>query len=388
MKKLVIVGGGVSGLTAAYTAGKKNMDAVLLEKSSLPGGRLEYCLSFTSSRFQPQLYKLIEELDLKELTTSFPPSLLGMYVKGNVVPYSELPNMIKKMPKDQQKVINKIMGEAMKSNFNIDNPSENLKKLRNIPFDEYIKDCSPQTIKMFIEPMMTFTFLEEIDMSKFSAEYGLFNIRFGLEMGEDDVFTFDEGVRIIADILQKKAQEKGVTIRTDSKVTKIKKENNHFKIHYDKIDGEKVIEAENVIVSTPLRVTKKIFPEINIPEGASYNKTKCYLLEGEPKEDKQAILGMPGNKANLRFLFSGPYGTHYVYPMKNDKPVDFDAFYKNYEITTEEIIENPFVVIKAGTDLSKIKTNIENAYICGDYYYYPLIETSISTAQKAVEMIN
>jgi protoporphyrinogen oxidase len=387
MKKLAIIGGGVSGLTAAYEAGKKNIDTVLFEKSSLPGGRLEYCVSVTSPEFQPKTYELIKELGLEGLSVPFSPDLLGMFAQGKIMPYSELPKMIKSMPEDQQKIVNKIIGESLQSNFDPENPSENLKKLRDVSFAEYLKNCSPQTMKMFMEPMMIFTFLKKINMNDFSAEYGLFNIRFGMEMAKENVFTFEEGVRILADVLQKKSLNSGIKINLSSEVTKIEKTEKGFKIHYKRLSEEREEEAEKVLISTPSPSIEKFFPEIKIGKGISYSRTKCFLVEGKLKGDKTVVMGVPGNQANLRFLFAGPYNTHYIYPSDNEKLVDMDTFYEEYNIVREEIIENPFVILAPGARLSGIKSNIEGAYLCGDYYYYPLIETSISTAKKAVEEI-
>lgn len=388
MKKLAIIGGGVSGLTAAYEAGKKNINTVLFEESSLPGGRLEYSVSVTSPEFQPKVYELIKELELEELTVPFSPDLLGMFVQGKIMPYSELPNMIKSLPEEQQEVVNKIIGEALQSNFNIGNPSENLKKLRNISFAEYLKDCSPQTMKMLMEPMMIFTFLKEIDMNNFSAEYGLFNIRFGMEMAKENVSTFEEGIRILADILQKKALDKGVEFNLSSKVSKIEKNGESFKIYYKRLNEERELEAEKVLISTPPSAIKEFFPQIEIGKGISYSKTKCFLAEGELKGKETVIMGVPGNEANLRFLFVGPHGIHYIYPLDNENPVKTENFYKECNIIREQMIESPFAILAPGTKLTETKTNIEGAYLCGDYYYYPLIETSIATAQKAIKEIS
>lgn len=387
MKKLAIVGGGICGLHAAYQASKNNVDSVLFEESSLAGGRLEYCVSATSPRFQPQLYNLIKELGLEVLSVPLSPKLLGIFAGDKVMPYSMFPEMIKSMPPDQQQVINGIIGEAMQSNFSVENPSENLIKLRTQSFGEYLKNCSGQVVKMFMEPMMVFTFLEKINMADFSADYGLFNIRFGMEMGGEQTYTFEEGVRILADILQKKAIDKGVDFMLSSRVTKVEKASNSFKIHYQKLNEEKDLEAENVLFAIPLPLIKNIMPEVDLGTGVSYGKTKCYFTEGELRGEEKIIMGMPGNKANLRFLFAGPYNFHYVYPFENDKPVAMDLFYKNCKITGEEIIENTFPIIAPNTKPLEVKTNIEGVFAGGDHYFYPLIETSLVTAQKAIEMV-
>ncbi len=387
MKKLAIIGAGISGLTAAYEAGKEDIDTVLFEEGFLAGGRLEYCVSATTPEFQPLVYELIEELGLEGLTVPLPPALLGMYVKGEIMPYSHLPKMIESMPEDQQKVVNEMIGEALQSNFSVKDPSENLKELRKISFAEYLEEFSPKTLKMLVEPMMVFTFLENVGLEDLSAEYGLFQMRFGLEMGKENVSTFEEGIRILADVLEERAQEEGVDIQLESRVTRIEETDNGFKVSYRKSGKKEEMEVEQVVLSTPFSSIKMIFPEIELGEGLSYSETKCFIAQGELKGDEKIIMGVPGNKTNLRFLFAGPYGTHYIYPFKNDEPVDMDVFYKDYRITDEKMIENPMPIMAPDTELPRVETNIDGAYLCGDYYYYPLIETSIATAREAIEKV-
>ena len=73
--KVVIVGGGISGLAAAYTLHKKGVDAVVLEEKSVPGGRIVgdkqegFVLDHGALFFMKcydATYKLIDELGLQE----------------------------------------------------------------------------------------------------------------------------------------------------------------------------------------------------------------------------------------------------------------------------------------------------------------------------------
>ena len=73
--KVVIVGGGISGLAAAYTLHKKGVEAVVLEEKSVPGGRivggkqegfvLDYGALFFMKCYDAT-YKIIDELGLQE----------------------------------------------------------------------------------------------------------------------------------------------------------------------------------------------------------------------------------------------------------------------------------------------------------------------------------
>lgn len=387
MQKLAIIGGGITGLCAAFEAGKRKIDTILLEKNFNVGGRLDYAVSFTTQRFQPRVYRLLEELEIKEILVPVSPTEMGMYVQGRIMGFDQFPEMIKMLPPDQQNIVNAIIGEAMQSNFDPENPSPNLIELREKSFGQYLREkgCSIQTIKMIMEPMLTFTFAEEINLDQISADYGLFNIRFGMEMGAPDVFTFEEGIRMLADILSAKAKEIGVKIETEAKVTRIEKLNGKFKIHFEKLGEKKEIEAEKVILAVPICEAKEILPELKFPEGVSYLPTKCLLLKGKLKGKRKYILGIPGNEENIRFIFEGPYGIFYAYPYFMEKPMNLDFFFETYSVKSEITISCSLSIISPRAEIPLVKTNIENLFFAGDYYYYPYIEGCIFTAQKAIE---
>lgn len=71
---VAVVGGGISGLSAAYTLKKADINAVVLEKENFPGGRMSsetvqgYLIdkgAYTLPDFYPRLMRMLDELNLK-----------------------------------------------------------------------------------------------------------------------------------------------------------------------------------------------------------------------------------------------------------------------------------------------------------------------------------
>lgn len=387
-KKLIIIGGGISGLIAAYEAGKKGIEAALLEQSLNVGGRLEYAVCLSSSRFQPSLYELLGELEIEPILVPLSSDFFGMYIKGKVLPLSEFSNLLELFPREQQEKINNLFAEAMQSHFDVQNPSDNLLCLRHISFAEYLKEkgFSFQTIKMLIEPLLTFTFLETIDLKKISAEYGLFHIRFGLEIGQKDIFTLEE-IKIVADVLREKINRAGIEVFTDTKVQRIEREKEGFRIFTQQWKEEKEFKGEKILLALPPPCAKKILPDLQIPEGLSFASTKVFLVKGKLKFPQKYILGVPENESNLRFLFEGPYNLFYLYPYFQRLPIEFSKFFENFSIQEETELPCAFPIIAPGTSLKIGKTNIDNIFLTGDYYYYPMLETCIVGAKKVIAEI-
>ncbi|MBN1613002.1 MAG: FAD-dependent oxidoreductase [Deltaproteobacteria bacterium] len=96
--KVIVVGGGISGLAAAYTLQKKGVDAVVLEEKGVPGGRtvggsqegfvLDHGALFFMKCYNAT-YKLIDEMGL---TGDLVPIsyINALWVEGSLVPSNPL----------------------------------------------------------------------------------------------------------------------------------------------------------------------------------------------------------------------------------------------------------------------------------------------------------
>ena len=385
--KVGIIGAGIAGLTAAYRLSKKGINSILFEKESNTGGKVEYAVSITTPSFQPRVYKLIEELGLKEAEISFLPTMMGMLLGGEILNVEDLNKMVESLPQEEKGYFQKVMGEVMGSSFDIFEPSPRLLELRNISFEEYLKDCPLKLRKMFFEPMMGFTFMDELDITKFSAEYGLFQLRFGMEIMGGRAHTFEENVKIVTNVLEKKIIDSGSEVKLSSEVKKIEKVEKGFKIHYEKFGEISSQQVDRVVITTPLFVSKRIFPLLKLEKGVFYEKTKCSFVRGILRTDKTVIMGMPQNEANIRMFFVAFSYEHQVYPMDKRKPIKFDILYDDYKVFREKELEAAFPILVPKGKAPDLKTNVEGVFLCGDFYYYPTLDTAVRTAERVADLI-
>ena len=73
MKRIIIIGGGVSGLTAAINIKNDNNEVIILEKNEIVGKKILVTgngrCNFLNDDFDVQYYHSIEETDLSSLIT-------------------------------------------------------------------------------------------------------------------------------------------------------------------------------------------------------------------------------------------------------------------------------------------------------------------------------
>jgi len=387
MKKVGIIGGGIAGLTCAYRLAQKGINCVLFDESAYTGGKIEYCVSVTSPSFQPRLDNLVGELGLGEAKNPFPPTLLALLYKTEMIKFEELPKMMESFSDEEKSFYQKITGEAMKYSFDVADPSPELAELRKISFDQYLKDCPPKLKAMVIDPLLNFAF--EPDFTKLSADYGLFHVRFAMEMGSGKAYTFEENLKIVANVLEKKIMDSGSEVSLSSKVERVEKEEGGFKIYFRKRGEEKTEKVEKVVFATPLFETERIFPELKLPRGVEYRKSEVNLVRGKPKTERKVIMGIPAeNEANIRLLFQAYPSEHQIYPVDLKKEIDPSALYEDWEIIEKRKLEAAYPILVPKGEVPSLKNEIEGVYLCGDFYYYPSLETAIASAEMVAGMIS
>ncbi len=384
MKDFVVIGGGISGLVAAYRTTKAGFNTVLFEEGGTLGGRLKNCINLTNPKFNPKLYKLIKEFDIEGADSSFTPDLMGI-VHGKDVFGCDIPGMLANLPPKEGEYMQKIMGEAMQSTFDPFNPSENLLRLREISFEDYLKDCPPALIEKMIKPMLVFTFLEDIDISKLSAEYCLFRIRFESEVINEKARTLEEG-SVLSSLIEREASSSGMEACCFTEVEKVEKTECGFRVYYNHLGSRGEVDTKKVISSIPLNTAERVIPGLDIGKGVFYSSTKCIFLSGETKNDYRIYIGFPNNEANLRVLYLGEYEQHFLYPFYGEQPVDFSMIYNDYRVEREEWVREAFPSFSPGAKVPGVKTSIDGLYLCGDFFYYPSVETSIHAGEEAARI--
>lgn len=382
MKKVGVIGAGIAGLTCAYRLSKANIKTIIFEKESIIGGRAPFCGAVASKKFQKRLVDLIEELNLEALKIPLLPFEIG-FLADNLIGLEAMPEMMKSFSLKEGDYIAKLNQFVNSVRFDAQSPDPMLVGLREISMEDYFQGVYPKIKAMLIEPMLVFAF--ENDFSKLSADYGLSHLRFGNELGSGEAFSFEENtVATITNVLEAKVREQNSEIFLSTEVNKVEKKKNSFLITFKEKEQE---EVDQVVFALPLFITKKIFPEINLESNVECRNSKCVFIEGKPKYDRKFVIGMPGNPYNIRAWFNVVSYQQYLYPIDEKKAIDYSALYESYKIIGEKELAPATPVVPPKAHIPELKTYIEGAYLCGDFYYYPWLETAVTTAEIVAEMI-
>ena len=378
MSKVAIIGGGISGLLAAYELKKKNFEVHLFEKRGYSGGRFEHAVKGMTEDLHPEFLSLIRELRIED--SLIPMGDIGLLTEDGVINRSVNPEKLTQ--KDREKYA-EMKEFAFSFDFDPFNSDDDVSNLRNISFADYLGDVSDYFIKEIIDPLLDFTFMNPIDTTKVSAEYGLFKLRLVAEFGKDGSLTFskDEGIKVVTNVLESKARREGVEFHFSTEVTNVENKS----VTYEKVGDENAEDFDVVIFAIPLSEVTKI-SSLEVDKGIFYESTKYYSLRGDKKTNKEIVVSRD-KTANSRIYFDVYHNEQQVFPVDPSKEVDFNRFYYDYELLEETNEKNPFPVLKPGAEAPDLKQS-EGIYLCGDFYYYPYIETAVRTAKKVVDMIS
>ncbi|MFH1522911.1 MAG: FAD-dependent oxidoreductase [Patescibacteria group bacterium] len=398
--KVGIIGGGLAGLTCSYRLSKKKIDSIIFEKEIFAGGNVLYNIgNITGVGLYKDTHQLIKELDLDVLLTQVPLTSFGIISGKKLVGGEAGLKMLTGLSKKEASYFKKITSFISSVNyfrklnnyvngleFDVLKLSPEVKKLSNISFAEYIKGCPDMFMTSFVSPIMNFTF--ESDYTKVAADFALYTIRHGLETFSGKGYIFEENIIPLVNILEDKIKSYGNEVLTSSPVEKVKKTKKGFTVYYIK-DGKQKSEIVDVVVfATPLPVTKSLLPELKIVNELNYKEIKCIMVKGELKYDRKIIAGIrETDVSNIGLLSTTLPYEHILIPFNPKKEVDFKRIYKKHHVIGEKIIKYGWPVRPPKAKVPDLKTNVDGAYICGNYYYFPLIETSIVTAQEVAKMI-
>ncbi len=381
--KIAIVGGGVSGLLAAYELNKKGFDCTLLEESGYTGGRFEHAVKGMHADFHPEFYNIIDELGLSSSLVNL--KKIGFLTDEGVQEFPGFSKLIENLSAKDKETYRKLKKDASDNYFHPFNPSEDLLKFRKISSEEYLENPSDEFLKSVIYPILSFTFMNPIDLSRISAEYLLFKTRLFSELSRENSQTFskDEGIKVVTNVLERKIRKAGVNINLSTRVTGLDSKKRKT-LHYESA-GKKDSENFDVVVfATPLPIVEKMLSK-KIGEAVSYEKTEYFSLDGDFKSDKDIILS-DDKDSNIKVFFSVYHKEQQIFPERIGEEINFDLIYKDYTLFEKTEEKYPFPIIDKNAIIPNQKIE-EGIYLCGDYYHYPYIETAVVTAKRVSDTI-
>jgi len=272
--KVAIVGGGISGLTAAYTLKKAGIEATVFEKASFVGGRMssdavDDCIidrgAYTVPSFYAELHKFLDEIGKKqELVIT--PSTSSSFWKGKEYDFklgSPLGLMKYKLLSlkdkvDLMKIIISI--QTQKKALNLSSPTEKSFELEKQTASDYLlQQGKKDLLELFAYPLLSELLLGNPEFNS--------KLAFLSTLSCPAVFTIDEfedGMRTLPEYLAKT-----LDVRLNAPVSRIKKTSgNGYEIQVGG-ENEEVLHCDAVILAAPLPALVDILADTSMELKAS-----------------------------------------------------------------------------------------------------------------------
>lgn len=388
--KVGIIGAGIAGLTCAWRLSQAGITTVLFEKEPTVGGRAVYSGAVSPGLFDKRLNRLIEEFGLQELAIPLKAKKeVGFLTEeGKLLNLEEFQDqMKKKFAFFEGLKLWQTFHSINSLNLDVANPDPKIYELRKISFEDFIKKHSPKIGQALRDTVCFFGETKNFNSKKMSAEYGLTIVRLASEFQSGRAFTFEENNALaLANVLAQKLRQKENQILTATQVTRVEKEKDEFKVCYKRKGKTEETKVDRVVISTTLDVIPKIFPQLDLKTDVYYYPAKTIFVKGEFNYPEIKVLkGNPGNPANLAIMYN-TVPTYQTIHCTIDKKINLDPLYKTKEIFEEKTIK-ALPVIGPRAKVPELKTKIEGAYLAGDFYYHPFLETAVTTAEMVAGMI-
>ena len=320
-KKVIIIGGGIAGLTAAYQLANKGYKVTLLESSSQLGGLgtyFKYGDKWIDKFYHCQmpsdnpLLKLIEDIGLKD-KMYWKPTRMGFIVDGKRYAFNSPMDLLKFKPIS---FINRLRFGIVSIAIRYLGKG---KDLDNLPIEKWFKKLYGKTIWDKI--------LKQLFLSKFGDHAG--NLpslyiwqRLGREKNKALRGYIDGGVKTIIDALETKIKELGGEIKTNTKVDRIEKTDNGINII---TNNNSNMQSKWVISTIPIPTFVKAIKGTNLENSFS-----------DPQLTYQGVV-------NALFILKKPLDNYYWIPVVNSN-TEFDGIVEMTELIKKEQYGNNYAV--------------------------------------------
>lgn len=385
MKKIGIIGGGLSGLTCGYRLAQKGAKVIVFEKEPGAGGRIQYAAAIGSEKFQTNLMELVKDLDLEEMKIVLKQKEIGFF-GDDFLALEDFPQVLQKtLGPEKLKTFTEFSQFVNSLNFDPISPSKELLDLRSVSLAEYGEKFPEEVKSMALVAARILS--GEDDLSKIGADYGLHLIRMGNEVMSGEAICFEEvNLMSLTNVLSKKIEEKEGEVLCGRQVKRVIKKNGGFEILHERLGEEGTEMVDMVVFALPLVYIPEIFPELKLKTNIQYPKNKIVIAEGELKyPSRKLLMGLPDNPYNLRLFLNFIPTEQYFLPWNKDKEINLDFLYEDYEVTLEKEIF-PLPWLPPNAQVPELKTETEGVFLVGDFYYYPY-DTAGHTGKVVAELI-
>ncbi|RMF93119.1 MAG: NAD(P)/FAD-dependent oxidoreductase [Candidatus Schekmanbacteria bacterium] len=395
--KVVIIGGGVAGLSAAYELSKKGADVILLEKAPVLGG-LASSFPLESSYIERYyhficlndfaLFSLLKELGIdKRLNWVY--TKMGLFYKGKIYPFSR--------PWDLMRFPYLTFGEKLKFGFGLmDIKRKGVDDWKDIEMrkaDEWLKEQFGENIYYILhEPLIRHKFGSYAQ--KISAAWMWARIhRIGKSRSKilqrEILGYIDGGTKTLVDELEKRITSNGGKIRLKERAEKIIHKNGRVcAVQFEK--GE--IECDAIISTISAPELAEIIPDGDGPYWDKIRKIEsigvvCALLITKESLSENFWLNINDPKINLAGVieYSNLNPCHFLNGSKVlYMPQYIHSEHPIFKNTKEEII-NTYSKYLSRINSRFSEDSIEKAFVFKDKYAQPICETGFSALTPGIK---
>lgn len=391
--RIGIIGGGLSGLTAAYFLKKEGIEAMVYEKSSEVGGKLARVMVdgvsidtgalLYSKELNPNFDILINELgiecerrylntfalQIEDKITALNPLALA---KSRLFSFGEFLKWRK-----VKKFINSL-------SFDLDKVDERIDKLHQISLEKYLRDVGfrQELIDSFFRAFCSFAYVD--GAKDLAADFGLFLLAFPLKT----IMTPVKGMSEFALELKRRLKD---SVRLNTRVINISQNPDRtFTIRTEKEGKISEETFDYCILATGRRNFKNLFPEVDFE--IEVTKARGVILESDcPTYKKYNVLiiskyknehGVQGGK--IKHL---PDGRSFYGMMLYRPDADLEKVFGEHKVHHRFGWSPAMAWMSPECKIPGVETNVPNCFVIGDFARYPGVEPCIFTAQKVAHII-
>ena len=390
-----IIGGGIAGLSCGYELMKRGVKVTILEKEERVGGRhrsevydghiVDVGAVFFSPAFEPNFFGYFRELDIEDELNVPPISSknFGLYYSGKVIPLTKPSITLSGLyPFSDLRKLGKF--ESYMKNIYFSYHRFGSEQLRNheMSIADFFRarGFSDKFKDRFVQP---FTAMYYVSPEEISAACAL------RLMAHSSAVNIKpkSGISIVTKTLH---QRLGDGVVTGAEATKVTQGGGGFTITYKTDEQFKDLRVDVLVLAMPTFISNKLVPQLNIKMDYSVACTEA--VRGRLRSKFRKFLGIliprADNPSNVFSIMMDKEDTEVSVVHIYQKPYDLSPYYEEgYEVIKEFYWVPTLPTPRPGSVFPNLETEIENLYICGDFYRYPCCEAATVSGKRVADMI-
>ena len=393
--KIAIVGGGISGLACAYFLKKHGLESVVYERRAEVGGRcstlqidgvyISRAALMFSKKLNPCFTSLIHELGIpyREIEKS----KFVVQIGDKLIPLNRQGLLESGLFNSEEVNLWVKLQQLVQSlNFDYTEPDERLLKWHQISLQEFCKREMGFSDKMVDYLAQLYASFQYVEPHELAADKGLFSIAYSIT----PTFTPKKGMGEVALELKRRL---GSSIRLNTHIKKVNYQEKGFMLEV-KNNKNKSLKLEGpydyCIFATGQRTIKNIMPEVDFNVKAA--KTRGFIIEAICPQYRPYELIIFPKKGNEHGVHGGemqhlPDGRSICTILLYRPDANLGAVFKEYKII-ECLGWSPALgVMPPGGKIVDVVTNVKNAFVIGDFFRFPNLESCVYTAKKVANII-